>query len=112
MKTTVAALIKPESTRGRAMNADQLAALKSFLAALGTSPDATRRVLAAAAGADPTRPSKLVNTREAAVLIECHPKSLFRYARRGLLHPVRRSARCIRWRADEVERFAAGGAGQ
>lgn len=92
------------------MNPEHLAALKSFLAALGTSPETIRRIMATA-GADPAKPSKLIGTREAAALIECHPKSLFRYARRGLLHPVKRSARCIRWRADEVEKYAAGGAG-
>ena len=92
------------------MNSDQLAALKSFLAALGTPPDYVRRIMAAAGGADAAKPSKLLPTRAAAAMIECHPKSLFRYARRGLLHPVKRSARCIRWRADEIERFAAGGA--
>lgn len=74
------------------------------------SPEEARRVRAALQGGAPTR-EKMLNTRAAADALDVHPKTVLTYARRGLLHPVRRSARHLRFRASEVERLALEGAG-
>lgn len=86
-------------------------ALKSVCLAVNADPETTRRVIQAAKG-DVQKPDGLLTTKAAAGVLECHPKSVWRYARRGVLHPVRRSARTIRWRKSEVERLAFEGVGQ
>lgn len=84
-------------------------ALQGLCRATNTEPETTRRILAAAKGERPAR-DDLIKTRAAAEILDCHPKSVFRYARRGLLHPIRRSPRALRWRKSEVERLATEGA--
>lgn len=74
----------------------------------GASPDEARRVRAALTGEEPAR-EKLLTTKAAADVLQVHPKTMLLYGRRGLLHPVRRSCRFLRWRASEVERFALTG---
>jgi predicted DNA-binding transcriptional regulator AlpA len=91
------------------MKATELEALKSLLQAVGTGPEETRAIMGAATNVNKAPTDKLVHTREAAAILECHPKTVFRYCHRGLLNPVRRSARCIRWRESEVRRLAFGG---
>ena len=90
------------------MKAPELEALKSNLRAWGASPDETRAIMGAATNASKAPIDKLILTREAAAILECHPKTVFRYRRRGLLHSVNRSARGIRWRESEVRRLAFG----
>ncbi|MEI7880319.1 MAG: helix-turn-helix domain-containing protein [bacterium] len=90
------------------MKAKEVEALKSFLQAVGASPEEVRVIIRAADNKDKAPIDKLILTREAAAILECHPKTVFRYRRRGLLNPVRRSARCIRWRESEVRRLAFG----
>ena len=51
-------------------------------------------------------------TRQAAAALDIHPKSIWRYANRGLLNPVKRSARSTRWRKSEVMKLAAEGIAQ
>lgn len=90
------------------MKAPELDALKSLLRAVGATPDEARAIMGAATKADKAPADKLIPTREAAAILECHPKTVFRYRRRGMLNAVRRSARCIRWRESEVRRLAFG----
>lgn len=56
---------------------------------------------------------RLVTTREACAILDpdhpVHPITLRRYAARGLLHPIKTSARRIRWSATELEQLAAEG---
>ncbi len=87
------------------MKPQELAALRQFLRALGIDAEREARILAACrdGGRD-----ELITTKAAAALLECHAKSVFRYRRRGQLHPIRRSPRCIRWRKSEVEALAHG----
>ena len=92
------------------MKAPQLETLKTVLQAVGANPDEAREIMRAATGASKTPADKLLRTRDTAAILECHPKTVLRYARRGLLHPVRRTPRCIRWRESEVIRLANGGA--
>lgn len=54
----------------------------------------------------PEPKDKLLKTREAARLMDCHPKSLYLWERQGRLHPVRQTARRVRWRLHELEAFA------
>lgn len=86
-------------------------AIHSVCRISGTPPEITRKIVMAAKG-DPITPDKTITTKQAADILECCTKSVYRYADRGLLHPVRRSARCIRWRKSEVERLASQGAEQ
>ncbi len=79
-------------------------ALKSICAATGTPPEVTRAIMRAAKG-EPTTPDKAITTKAAAEALECCPRTVHRLAARGLLHPIRRSRRCIRWRRSEVERL-------
>ena len=90
------------------MKTKEVEALKCFLQAVGATPDEAREIIRAAGDKDKPVPDKLILTREAAAILECHPKTVFRYRRRGLLNPIRRSARCIRWRESEVRRLAFG----
>jgi hypothetical protein len=73
------------------------------------SPEEARRVRAALQGGTPAR-ERMLTTRTAADALDVHPKTVLHYGRSGLLHPVRRSARHLRWKASEVERLALEGA--
>jgi excisionase family DNA binding protein len=53
--------------------------------------------------------ARLGGVRQAAEVVGCHPKTIYRYVRRGLLHPVRYSQRKVRFDLNEVEAFAANG---
>lgn len=90
------------------MKTPLLSALESLLRATNCEPERTARILAAARGTPAETAERYLRTREVAAALECHPRSVFRYAARGLLHPVRRSARAIRWRESEVARLAGG----
>jgi hypothetical protein len=90
------------------MKAQKVKALSSFLQAVGASPAETCTIMGAAINAGKAPIDKLILTREAAAILEYHPKTVFRYCHRGLLNPARRSARCIRWRESEVFSLALG----
>ena len=92
------------------MNAGLIDALQSICRASNAPADVTARIVRAAKG-DATQPDRTLTTKAAAEVLECSKKSVFRYAERGLLTPVRRSARCLRWRKSEVEKLAFQGAG-
>lgn len=76
----------------------------------GVNRETSQRILIAAKGGEPKHSDGVLTTKAAAALLEIHPKSLHRYARRGLLHPIKRTARSIRWRRSEVEKLAYEGA--
>lgn len=85
-------------------------AIESLCKATNTDPERIQRIIAAAQGGATETAEAYLKTREVAVALDCHPKSVFRYASRGLLHPVRRSKRSIRWRKSEVDQLATGAA--
>ena len=92
------------------MKPEHLAAIKSLLRALSIESERQARILAACRdGAEVS--DAMITTRAAAGLLGVHPKTVFRYRARGLLRPVVRSARCIRWRQSEVAALANGGPG-
>ena len=55
------------------------------------------------------RHRQLVTARKAGETLGCHPKTVERYAKRGLLTVIRFSARKLRYDLDEVEAFANDG---
>ena len=52
-----------------------------------------------------------LKTKVVASMMDSHPKTILRYGRENVLHPVRRSARCLRWKKSEVERLMREGVG-
>ena len=90
------------------MNRELKQAIELALQAGRATADERRRVLDAVQADGPVR-DRLLTTRSAADVLQCHPKTVFVYEQRGLIHAVRRSCRHIRWRASEIERLAMTG---
>ncbi len=65
-------------------------------------------ILRAASRSTQTRP-RPVGVGQAAQVLGCHPKTIYRYVRRGLLHTIHYSRRKVRFDLNEVEAFAARG---
>ena len=83
-------------------------AIELALQAGRATPEEARRIRDAVQADGPVR-DRLLTTRSAADVLDCHPKTVFEYEKRGLIHAIRRSSRHIRWRASEVERLAITG---
>jgi excisionase family DNA binding protein len=47
--------------------------------------------------------------RQAADILQCHPKTVYRYVARGVLRPIRMSVRKVRFDLDQVDAFATNG---
>ena len=90
------------------MTQEQEDMIKLALKAGRASPEESRRVLSALPNEKP-KTDRLLKTREVGAIWECHPKSVLRYAARGLIKPVRRSRRCLRWKYSDVMRIAQEG---
>lgn len=82
-------------------------ALEAVCRLANLEPERTARILAAT-HEEAKQPEKYLTTKQAARVLGCHPKSIFRYARRGQLHPIRRSARSVRWRQSEIDKMLMG----
>lgn len=52
---------------------------------------------------------RLGSAKQAAEILRCHPKTVYRYVQRGLLTAIHYSARRVRFDLDAVEEFAASG---
>ncbi len=76
-------------------------------AVLKTPADRHDAILAAIRGSDRPRPGTV---KQAAAILGTHPRTVQRLASRGLLHPIRITARMVRWDLREVERLATRGA--
>lgn len=76
---------------------------------LGHATQEERRRIIDALRADGPVRDRLLTTRSAAEVLQVHPKTVFEYEKRGLIHAIRRSSRHIRWKASEVERLAMTG---
>ena len=83
-------------------------AIELALQAGRATPDERHRILDALKNDVPVR-DRLLTTRSAAEVLQVHPKTVFEYEKRGLIHAIRRSSRHIRWKASEVERLAMTG---
>ena len=86
----------------------QVEALAATMTALSLPGDIRARVLRVINGTSESS-ERLLTTRQAAAVLEHRPMTLVKFGRMGVLHPVRRSKRCLRWRESEVRRFAAEG---
>lgn len=84
-------------------------AIELALQAGRATPEERTRIFEALKNGDARPKEKYIQTKEAAAILEACGKSVFRYEQRGLLHGIRRSKRCVRWRQSEVERLAANG---
>ena len=85
-------------------------AIELALQAGRATPAERTRIFDALKDGDAPPKEKYIQTREAAAILEACGKTVFRYEQRGLLHGIRRSKRCLRWRKSEVERLAQQGA--
>lgn len=83
-------------------------ALEAVYRLANLEPERTARILAAAEGEKKPVVEKLLTTKQVAEILGCCVASVLRYAKRGRLHPVRRSKRLIRWRQSEVDRMLMG----
>ena len=52
---------------------------------------------------------KLITVRQAAEIIGCHPKTVQRYERQGVINAIRLSKRKVRYVKQEIEEFAFKG---
>lgn len=75
-------------------------------AVLAAPPERRAAIMQAARGGDRPRPGTV---RQAAEILGAHPRTVQRYARAGLLHPIRISARRVRFDLREVEALATKG---
>ena len=76
-------------------------------AVLSAPPERRPAIFTAARGVERPRPGTV---RQAAEILESHPRTVQRYADAGLLHPIRISPRRVRYDLNEVERLAMNGA--
>ena len=76
-------------------------------AVINASPERRAAILAAARGTDRPRPGTI---REAATILGTCPRTVERYANRGLLHAIRITPRRVRYDLNEVEHLATAGA--
>lgn len=76
-------------------------------AVLTAPPDRLDRIFRACT----TRPDRrrLGTVRQAAAILDCHPRTVQRYARRGMLNPIRITCRRVRFDLAQVERLATEG---
>ena len=85
-------------------------AIELALQAARATPDERQRILDAARGGT-ARQEKYLSTKQAAAILDCCGRSLFRFEERGLIRAVRRSKRSLRWRESEILRLRDQGAG-
>ena len=69
--------------------------------------DARQAILRALNGT-PKKP-RMIDKKAVALLLGCHPASVCRYVKRGLLHPVKLSCRKVRYIEEEAEELAFKG---
>ena len=65
------------------------------------------------AALEPSKPAteKMITRLDVAGMLNCHPETVKRYGKKGLLHPVRFSARAVRYPESEVLSLMRNGAG-
>lgn len=95
--------------RRREMKAEILQSIEALLRADNTVPMEHREEVLRACSRKSLSKPKLRGVKEAAAVLGCHPKTIYRYVRQGLLHPVRYSQRKVRFDINEVEAFATNG---
>jgi excisionase family DNA binding protein len=92
-----------------AVNAATLKLIEAVLRAdESVTPEHRAEILRACSPKALTKPRQ-VGAKQAAQVLGCHPKTLYRYVQKGLLHTVHFSKRKVRFDLNEVEEFAARG---
>ncbi len=91
------------------MRDDIYSSISTLLRSDSTVSPEDRRLILQTCRRGVTRRKRLCTAKQAADLLACHVKTVYRYSERGLLHPIRYSARKVRFDLDEIERFVAGG---
>jgi hypothetical protein len=77
---------------------------------VSSATDEQLKQVAAIFSGKPKRRTLITTPQACAILDNCHPITLQRYEKRGLLHPIRFSKRKKRFDLDEVETLASNGA--
>ena len=55
------------------------------------------------------KPQRIGSAKQAAAILNVHPRTIFRYERAGRLRAIRQSSRRVRFDLDQVERLAFEG---
>ena len=85
-------------------------AIKLLLASDSTvSEEHRQRILTTCRRAQGQPRRRLGTVKQAAHILGCHPRTVYRYVSRGELHVIRHSARKLRFDLDEEESFANQG---
>ena len=92
----------------RTMKTSLAIALEAVCRLANLEPERTARILAAATHEEIKGPEKYLTSKQAAAVLGCCVKSVFRYADRGKLHPIKRSARSVRWKQSEIYMMLMG----
>ena len=83
----------------------------AYLAAiLAAYEDPVRRAAVLRAAQEKAVKPRPVGIREVARVLGCHPKTVQRYVKQQLLHPIRITSRRVRYDLNEVESLATRGA--
>lgn len=104
------AQFRAKPTKGRRMKTETLNTATAILSAAIQDKTERAEVLALLKPKAPTR-EKILTTRAACELAGAHPKTLFRWAAKGYLHPARITPSRVRWRKSELETFLCETAG-
>lgn len=91
------------------MKPETLTAIVMLLRADSTVGEEKMKEVLAACRREQRKHRKLITARKAAEILGCCTASVKRYARRGILTPIRFSARKVRYDQDEIEAFANEG---
>lgn len=91
------------------MKPETLTAITMLLKADATIDSDRFREVVAACRREQRKHRRLITVGKAAEMLACHPKTIERYARKGLLTLVRFSPRKVRYDQDEMEAFASNG---
>ncbi|MBU0676920.1 MAG: helix-turn-helix domain-containing protein [Verrucomicrobia bacterium] len=90
------------------MKTETKTTIETILNADGSLSDSEREVITKALAGGNTR-RRMGTARQAAEILGVHPRTVHRYARMGLLHPARQTARRIRFDLEEVSRLSTEG---
>lgn len=93
------------------MQAETLTTLRTIIKSDPSVPEDQREHILKACRQATPRKKRLGTVREAAAMFTppVHPRTIQRWGRRGLLTPIKITARRVRWDLDQVEELATEG---
>lgn len=94
----------------KAMLPELYATISVLLKSADLEPGHKQRILTVCrnGSSDQKKPAKAITTKAASEILGCCRRTVLRYGQRGVLTPIRRSKRCLRWRLDQTESLATG----